>query len=99
MELLVTVLTFLPGLKAIAMCALVSRLWRRAASQAMPRELDMDDECPEHGSTAMAQLFERALGSVEVVRMPIDTGGHFRHQDLLFVHICQQASALGEVSM
>ena len=35
MELLVTIFTFLPSLKAIAVCASVSRLWRQAAGAAM----------------------------------------------------------------
>ena len=98
MELLVTIFTFLPSLKAIAVCASVSRLWRQAAGQAMPRVLDFNEDCPKHGSRALALLFERPLGPVEVVRMPRCPKG-FTQQELLFARICYQASALQEVTM
>ena len=95
-NLLITIFTFLPGIKAIAVCASISKLWRQAADKAMPRKLVMDD-CPGHGSRALAQLFERQLCLVKVVTT--HTGWRFNHRDSLFVRICNLASGLQEVTM
>ena len=98
-DLLVTIFTFLPpGLRAISVCACVSKDWRKAAYQSpVPRKLDMEHDCPGDGSWALEKLFERHFGHVRVVIT--HSSKDFDQKDSLFARVCHQASALQEVSM
>ena len=42
LDLLITSFSFLPDLRPIAVCACVSRHWRRAAAQAVPNAVTID---------------------------------------------------------
>ena len=81
LELLITVLSFLHDVRAIAVCACVSRQWRKAAAQAVPRDVILHgfikEEMsslllrkplrPEHcgGHASNLPSFPRATGTVD----------------------------------
>ena len=96
MELLITVFSFLPGLRPIAVCACVSRHWRRAAAQAVPKSVTIDAK----DGKELLQLLTRScsLGAVESVRVTHEEVAEFT-QGALFARICAEATCLCEVHM
>ena len=100
-ELLASVLTFLPGLKAIATCACVSRLWRQAAGQAVPREVDMsayaDSLACSHKELSRLLLKPCRLSAMTEVLLFGE--GHEFLKGALFARICTKAAALQRVTL
>ena len=95
LELLATVLTFLPGLKAISICACVSRLWRQAACQAVPREVDLASSRKEELRRLL--LKPCRLSAVTVVNIS-NVGEQFL-KGALFARICTEAAVLRRVTV
>ena len=91
LELLITVLSFLPDVRAIATCACVSRLWARAAGVAVPEVVDL--HYLGNSQAACCLLRKPHLGAVESVS--INFGGGFAYGAIL-VRICAEAKALQE---
>ena len=73
LQLLITVLSFLPGPRAIATCACVSRLWAKAAGLAVPKEVDVWDNDMQD---ILYLLGRRHLGAVETVSLQATEGSY-----------------------
>ena len=102
LELLATVLTFLPDLKAIATCACVSRLWRQAAGQAVPRKVWMRGKFSSPAIShreELSRLLLKPCGLSAVTEVVITGGGGDQFlKGALFARICTEAAALRKVS-
>lgn len=90
LELLISVLSFLHSLQAIAVCAFVSRQWRKAAAQAVPRVVFLYGNEKE-GSQLLRKPCR--LSTIEVVTV-IDTEElHAQFMmGALFARICAEAT-------
>ena len=96
LELLIKVFNSLPGLLPIAVCACVSRHWRRAAAWAVPKSVTFK---ARHGKE-LSQLLTKScsLGAVESVFVFIREQSAFT-RGALFACICAEATCLREVYM
>ena len=88
LELLVKVLSLLPGIGATAACACVSRLWARAAALAVPKRVDV-----KTWQEASWLLEKPHLGAVEAAQL-LNADDFL--QGVLTGRICAEAEALEE---
>ena len=95
-QLLITLFSSLPGLRPIAVCACVSRHWRRAAAQAVPKSVTID----ARNSKEVLQLLTKScnLGAVEsVVVLHVEEAAAGFPQGALFARMCAEATCLRDV--
>ena len=101
LELLITVLSFLHDVRAIAVCACVSRQWRKAAAQAVPRDVILHGFIKEEMSSLLLRK-PCVLSTVEVMQVICHPFREPQAQSMigtLFARICTEATALKAVFM
>ena len=104
LELLTIVLSFC-GLRIIAVCACVSRQWRRAAAQAVPRDVRLTRSYmdPNEGlEMEILQLLRKPCRLSSVKAMSVAAYSQVCKEfamGALFARVCAEATALETVSM